>query len=152
LYTRRWIRRIFFAQQLCFGEIRLKKFCFSCAPVRAGIEDENTTTCHFYYIPLQPLLCAYNKNWSCVSSLIAIVLVYCAEINSVYIYIYYHSGSSLQVPHTEPFSLSSGRHSLVGALYVIAYDAYTVCRGSTYFSSDLLGHLHSCRRWRSSLH
>ncbi len=70
-----------FAQQLCFGEIRLKKFCFSCAPVRAGIEDENTTTCHFHYIPLQPLLCAYNKNWSCVSSLIAIVLVYCAEIN-----------------------------------------------------------------------
>jgi len=77
----RWIRRLFFAQLFCFGEIVLKRFCFSCAPVRAGIEDENTTTCHHYNIPLQPLLCAYNKNWSCVSSLIAIVLVYCDKIN-----------------------------------------------------------------------
>jgi hypothetical protein len=58
LYTRRWIRRTFPAQQFWFGENVFKKFCFSCAPVRAGIEDEISTTCHLYNLPLQPLFCA----------------------------------------------------------------------------------------------
>jgi len=51
----------FLCAAVMFWRDQTEKDLFFMCGGTCGIEDEDTTTCHVYYMPLQPLLCVYNK-------------------------------------------------------------------------------------------